>query len=75
MSGATDQDVLVSLPGALEAVVVSLKVSQGDRVRKGTSVCTYYQLEEEGSVQSLKSPVMGVVSEVMVKEEERIAPG
>lgn len=71
----SDQIVSISLPVSLEAVIVSLRVTKEERLRKGATICTYHLVNEESSLHTFKSPVMGIVRDVIVKENERVQPG
>lgn len=70
----------IVLPAALEVNVLGVSVQEGERVKKGSPVCTYVAVQssvDEAQLvhRTLKSHVVGIVRNVMVKEGDRLPPG
>ena len=67
-------------PAGQEVDVVSVSVQEGERVQKGSPVCTYVTVqpsvdEAHWVQQTLKAHVVGIVRNVTVKEGDRLQPG
>lgn len=80
----------VALPSSAAGRVLSWSVGHGDRVRKGSPLCTYMHAssqaakegeegggaaEGEGEKLQLRASVMGLVREILVQPEEMVQPG
>lgn len=68
--------VVVSTPLDAEVEVTCVSVQVGDRVRRGSVVCQYRPKDGAGStaVQTLKSPVVGIVRRIGVNDGDVVPP-
>lgn len=71
---------LIPLHTSIFCKLLSWKVANGERVRKGTVLCGYTQELGDGSDSmeenlQLKSSVVGVVKELLVQAGELVPPG
>ena len=67
-------------PAAQQVDVVGVNAQEGERVQKGSPVCTYVTVhpnEDQAHCvqQTAKAHVVGIVRNVMVKEGDRLLPG
>ena len=68
-----EKHIFLPLSSSTEAEIVSLQVVVGERVRKGSLLCSYKIGNEPN--QSIKCSLVGFVREVMVKEGDVIRQG
>lgn len=64
----------VKIPTSSEAFIVSMGVAEGERVRKGSILCSY-RCDNSATCATLKSPCVGVVHRVQAEKMETISPG
>lgn len=58
-------DALVALPRGRQGTIIKWYVEKGERVHRGQRLATY---ETDGSKKELKSPTVGSVSSLLIKE-------